>query len=329
MVNSRVELAREYGTHTMSMMVTPTLGWYWREHRLMGNYLDTNWLTLYLYDDEGSTYQFMRAMQKNTSAKVFMRKTAADGTVSVIGPRYTGYMWYAYNEAGDGIVMRSYDDDPNTTFRLDIKPQHYHYVDNDDIDVEIEVLGPGNCFAVLGNPDGLDETVTYWEERGRVTGTVCGKPVTGYSFYDRCYLQGNKAWHQAKQYLAVHEMDVPFVTEYEDGSVIYGDFKKGVDDFAVGYVVIDGKVYHDDHYKIDITWNEETQHFKYVDFECAGMKLRYNVEFDMPDPEATRSTIAHLAGSVTIVGDDRKVVRSIGWSECRPKFALEEAAGTS
>ncbi|KAE8331441.1 hypothetical protein BDV39DRAFT_201092 [Aspergillus sergii] len=317
---SRDELAKTYGTDVMSSMFHPTIDDYYRTSIKCGLVYDISWISAVLETEGGKKYLMYRAYQKNNSSKFYLQEVEKGKLPKPINrPHYNGYIYFEKTKNGK-IVIRSYD--APEKLQLDIEPGRYRWQEGDDIDITYEAVGPAMRFLTLGGE--IKEEIYYTVEMCKIEGTVKGEKVTGFGSLDQVWQEPGNTWHQAKVYLFVEDIWVPFFNKYKDGTYEYGHFIRGRNTWKCGYIHTDGKSTMDNDYQMDVNWKDGNP--VDIDINVGPHKLKWVCDNVMVPPESSRPHITYAEGRMVNLNTKKEIEKYYSWIEYRPYNMWHEAA---
>ena len=200
---------------------------------------------------------------------------------------------------------------------LEMTPERVHYVEEDLVDL----AGPIACPALQWYLPGGDAALIYLTQTWEVTGTVLGRPVRGFLFWEEAYMPPGGRLYVAKDPLH----DVAYTTwyswanHYADGTVEVGHFLFGQRDFHVGLVASsDGSVRAARRMDAIVTRDAEGYWHQGLTYDLDGEAWVCE-----PDPRGRMIGLGPIPnpqqeGRVRRAGDDRAVEAWMAWGESVP-----------
>jgi hypothetical protein len=203
-------------------------------------------------DADGKTYCFMRRLPfaglteppreagpRNTLGRraVLFVQDGNDNFVVEPASMATGYNTDVEVERSDDRVVWQADeiDERRRGLEATYRPDRIEYRENGLIDIAGASLRQGLQWYLPGRDNGL----FYTSQTFDCSGTILGKPVTGFLFVEQAYMRPGGVLYAVHDVLVgteSHQLWYSFATEYEDGEIQYGHFIVGHDRLGIGIV---------------------------------------------------------------------------------------------
>jgi hypothetical protein len=267
-----------------------------------------SWLWCGIEDEEGNRYACMREWKTEYSLNVLVSKLDKDP--ETLASR-------VYKRLNMGMIDFEMDQDQQAilvqppfapgAFRISIRPQHYQWKEADgELELDFSALGPALKYLCPGER----EDALYMSEFCRVTGTLQGRPVTGFGGMDCAFGTPGVGWIQGKIYSRLEKYWIVWANRYADESIEYGICFDGEGDFNLGFIVRDGAA----------TISGSTIHMEHFD---DGFPRQANIT--MGDERYLFKTTARVSrikafmqwanGQMTPDSDEQQAVERFSWLE--------------
>lgn len=305
----------EWGSQVIAYTRTPELMEYFRTYSPHGLASQGIWVVANVMDEDGQKYNLFRQYKAfdttmTVASKEIPGLQSNPQQLFKPGEMYLGRCSQELYEEEGFIEIKPYLTNP--TFNIKVRPQHISWQDVEGrLNLEFNAVGP----ALEYYCPGLWEDDMYRSEPHYVTGTLDGKPVSGYGVIDAAWGPLGCDFVQSKIYKLLEQYWVVWMNIFEDGSKECGVYLDGVDDFRTGYYNQNGKAAVTHHNKVEVIPTE--------DGFIKGAKITmddWSFEFTSESKIAqATSFVSWASGKVLNTADTRKPVKSFAWFEFFPK----------
>lgn len=167
---------------------------------------------------------------------------------------------------GGQAIWRSAGD----AMRLSLGSNRAEWSEHDLIEVAGPQVGPGLQWYLPGPDAAIYYPTTTWQ----VTGTVFGRDVSGFLFYEEAYVPPGGRLYVHHDPLLGHQLHTTWYSwanRYADGDLEFGHFLFGHDRFAIGIVANgDGEVRVAEHMEATVTRASDGYWSERIDFVLDG-----------------------------------------------------------
>lgn len=273
----------------------------------------------------GTTYALHRNVQGRTTRGVLIQRNR-DGAMRV--------MPESFRAASGGTVKRALTNDGDLyeggpfpggpSFRF-LSGPHVDWEESDGertfLRLSGDLAGPGfHVHAPWREGDELGG-VYYTSLCWRVGGEMFGEEVTGFALLDQSYLPHGVYWNDSPVWNRYQVIWSVFANAFEDGSVEFGHFSVGADNFRFGVVSdVNGPVLDvRDDVEAEVTFGED-EFAQQVRYRIGDTRWVYEHAPDgsMVDASTARPGWKGHVGTILREDETRTPVAGFGWQEIFP-----------
>jgi hypothetical protein len=306
----------EWGSATIAYMRKPELFEYFRTYRPHGLVAQGVWVVANVMDAEGNKYNLFRqykAFDTTMTVSSMVVPGLDSNPVQLFKPgeMFIGRCSQEMDTEKGFIEIKPFQANPKA-FNIQVRPQHLLWKDADGrIDLEFKALGSALEFYCPG----ILEDDQYRSEPCQVSGTLNGQPVSGFGVIDAAWGPAGCDFNQSKVYKLLEEYWVIWMNRYEDGSMDYGVFLNGLDQFHAGFYNKNGEdhVARDSH--LEVFYNE-ANFVKGAKFNLDDQQFEFTTEAKVVQ---VASMVSWASGKVLNLSEKRVPVQSFSWFEFFPK----------
>jgi hypothetical protein len=288
------------------------------------------------FDEDGTRYLVVRKIEGNFTTYVFSVHSNEDRVATrldkrAVGKSFTGALTRSRDENSvtfdanrhhtEASAKKLSPFSPNR-LSLTIGPDGAHWVEQGLVDIRATMVGPGLQWFTPYSGGGI-----FVLSMGhRAEGTVNGKPVKGFFFFDQFYTVQGVSW----PYDPVVGGQVirwnTFANWFEDGTVELGHFAFGQGKW--GFALVNDSTRGPVHARADLTSQvlkrDEIDYMpRRIETFIGDEKWLWTADPDGDMPDFLRPHSPNTTGAERREGETRKVLYAMGWGESWPDAGRE------
>lgn len=287
--------------------------------------LEGSWPYAVVRSASGTTYALHRNVQGRTTRGVLIQQTR-DGVMRAMPESLRAAQGGTVRRqlTEDGDLYESVGPAGTASFRFLAGPRlDWEESDGSRLFLRLsgELAAPGfHVHAPWRDGEELGG-VYYTSLCWRVEGEMFGEAVSGFALLDQSYLPHGVYWNDSPVWNRYQVIWSVFANAFDDGSVEFGHFSVGADNFRFG-VVSDASgpvVEVRDDVDAEVTWGDDGFASR-VDYRIGDSRWTYQHDPDgsMVDASAARPGWKGHIGTIRRADDSRTPVAGFGWQEVFP-----------